>query len=80
MSRDQGIMERHARTCSGEPCTCTPTFKAQVWDASAGKRITRTFSTITGARQWREDARSGLRAGTLTAELARRSARPLTTG
>jgi hypothetical protein len=67
-SRDQGITERHARACAGEPCTCTPTFKCQVWDARAGKRITRSFTTITAARQWRQDAASALRAGTLTAD------------
>jgi integrase len=64
-----GITERHARRCPGpDACDCTPTFKAQVYDARAGKRITRTFSTITAARQWRQDAASALRAGTLTAD------------
>ena len=70
-SRDQGITARHARACAavdGDGCNCTPTFKAQVWDAGAGKRITRTFSTITAARQWRQDAASSIRAGTLTAD------------
>jgi integrase len=66
-----GITQRHARACpskSGGACGCTPTFKAQVYDARVGKRITRTFSTITAARQWRQDAASALRAGTLTAD------------
>jgi integrase len=64
----QGITERHARSCTASPCTCTPTFKAQVFDARVGKRITKTFSTITAARQWRQDAASAIRAGTLTAD------------
>jgi hypothetical protein len=43
--RDRGITERHARACAsnrGAECDCTPTFKCQVWDARAGKRLTRT--------------------------------------
>lgn len=66
-SRDKGISVRHARSCATSPCTCTPTFKGQVYDARAGKRITRTFTTVTAARQWRQDAASAVRAGTLTA-------------
>ena len=66
----KGITERHARSCRHRDgrCTCTPTFKVQVWDAKAGKRITETFTTITAARQWRQDAYAALRAGTLTAD------------
>jgi hypothetical protein len=63
-----GISERHSRLCAGSPCTCTPSFKATVWDARAGKRIIRSFSTITAARQWRQDAYAALRAGTLSAD------------
>lgn len=63
-----GISERHSRSCTGSPCTCTPTFKATVWDARAGKRIIRSFPTITAARQWRQDAYAALRAGTLSAD------------
>jgi integrase len=69
--RDVGISERHARSCparDGGRCCCSPTWQAQVWDARAGKRITRSFATITAARQWRQDASSALRAGTLTAD------------
>jgi integrase len=69
--RHQGITERHARACAsttGATCDCTPTFKAQVYDSRAGKRLTRTFTTITGAKQWRQDAASAIRAGTLTAD------------
>jgi hypothetical protein len=67
---EQGITERHARGCRHREsrCTCTPTFKAQVYDAKAGKRITKTFSTITAARRWRQDSYASLRAGTLTAD------------
>jgi integrase len=68
---DTGITVRHARSCparDGGNCGCTPTFQAQVWDAKAGKRITRSFTTITAARRWRQDAASSLRAGTMTAD------------
>jgi hypothetical protein len=67
---EQGITPRHARGCRHRDggCTCTPTFKAQVYDSKAQKRITRTFQTITAARRWRQDAASSLRAGTLSAD------------
>jgi hypothetical protein len=67
---EQGVTRRHARGCRHREsrCTCSPSFQAQVWDAQAGKRITRTSSTITAARRWRQDAASALRAGTLTAD------------
>jgi len=67
---EQGITARHARGCRHreDRCTCSPTFQAQAYDARAGKRITRTFPTITAARRWRQDAASTIRAGTLTAD------------
>ena len=65
-SSEQGITPCHARGCRHREtrCTCTPTFKVQVWDARAGKRITRTFPTITAGRRWRHDAIAALRRGT----------------
>jgi integrase len=70
-TRHQGITPRHARSCAvrkGGGCCCSPSWQAQVWDARVGKRITRSFTTITAARQWRQDASAALRAGTLSAE------------
>ena len=70
-SSDQGIATRHARSCPARDegrCDCNPTYQAQVWDAGAKQRITETFSTITAARRWRQDAYAALRAGTLTAD------------
>ncbi len=74
-------MPRAARAFGGHPadeagpcryregrCTCSPTFEAQVWDAHVGKRITRSFPTITAARRWRQDAYAALRSGRLTAD------------
>jgi len=69
--KEPGITKRHARSCpatAGGSCGCTPTFKAQVYDAAAGKRITKSFPNVTAARQWRQDAAAALRAGTLTAD------------
>jgi integrase len=43
-------------------------FQAQVWDAKAGKRISRTFPTRSAAKQWRHDAQTALRSGDLSAE------------
>jgi hypothetical protein len=70
MAGDRGITERHARSCRHREgrCTCTPSFKAQVFDAATGKRIIKTFPNVTSARQWRQDAYAALRAGTLTAD------------
>ncbi len=67
---EQGITARHARGCHYREtrCTCSPSFRVQVWDARAGKRISKTFPTVTAARRWRQDAYVALRAGTLTAD------------
>jgi hypothetical protein len=62
---------RHARSCpatDGGRCDCEPRFKAQVFDKQTGKRLTKSFATITGARNWRQDAASALRAGKLSAD------------
>jgi integrase len=66
---EQGITVRHARNCgarTGGRCTCTPTFQAQAWDARTNTRPTKTFKTITAARQWRQDAGSALRRGEMS--------------
>jgi integrase len=69
MSNSQGSAERHARTCDPKVrCTCTPTFQAHLWDAAAGKRIRKTFPTISAARRWRQDAVVAVRAGDLSAD------------
>jgi integrase len=67
---EPGITLRHTRGCRHREtrCSCTPTYQVQIWDAAAGKRMTRTFTTISGARRWRQDAYAALRAGTLSAD------------
>ncbi len=66
-----GIESRHGRSCpsrTGGRCSCTPTFQANVWDAKAGKRLRKTFSTRSAAKQWRHDAIAGIRSGALSAD------------
>jgi integrase len=70
MPATQGIDVRHRKSCPGhrdDGKCCRPTYQAHVWDANGGRRVRRTFSTITAARQWRTDAQAALRAGTMTA-------------
>ncbi len=62
-----GITVRHARSCSGEPCRCKPTYQAHVWSAREGKRIRKTFPTLAAAKVWRQDALPALRKGTMHA-------------
>jgi integrase len=65
-----GIEVRHARICrsrQGEPCDCTPGFRAFVWSARDERRIQKTFATEAAALMWREDARVDLRRGVLVA-------------
>jgi integrase len=68
------IEARHARSCTSKPsngggrCNCDPSYQAHVWDAKVAKRIRKTFSTRTGAKQWRHDAMSALRSGGLSAD------------
>jgi integrase len=69
--RTEGIAERHARDCcsrNGDRCNCKPTFQAQIYDAKSGRRLSKTFSTRTGARQWRDDAKVALRRGELSTD------------
>ena len=70
-TKTPGIEARHARTCrsreEGGRCNCQPTYQAHVFDRRTGKRIRKTFDTITGAKQWRQDAQVALRRGTMRA-------------
>jgi integrase len=43
-------------------------YLAVVWDKGAGRKITRTFDTLTGAKQWRADAIAAVGAGRLSAD------------
>ena len=64
-----GIETRHARTCrslGGGRCNCDPAYRASVWSARDGKRLRKTFTTLAGAKAWRQDAHVALREGTMT--------------
>src|SRR4051794_33579974 len=70
MARPTGIRPRHSRSCpsrEGKSCACKPTYEASVWSAREGKKIRKTFPTLSAARGWRADAQVGLRKGTLRA-------------
>jgi integrase len=65
-----GIRLRHGRLCpsqSGGACRCRPTYQANVWSASEGKRIFKTFPTLAEAKAWRAEAQVALRKGTMRA-------------
>ncbi len=66
-----GIKARHARTCQSIDrlrCTCSPTYQAQVYDAKAERRLSKTFPTRSAAKRWRQDAIVALRSGELSAD------------
>jgi integrase len=47
--------------------TSEPSYQAHVWDVATGKRLRKTFPTISAARRWRQDAVVDLRRGDLSA-------------
>jgi integrase len=66
-----GIRERHGRACAaptGGRCTCRPgpSYEAWAWSARYGKKIRKSFPTISAAKSWRSDAARDLRKGTMT--------------
>ena len=61
-----GIEARHARDCAVEPCTCTPSYRAWVYDRRTNTRIRKSFSgkgALAAAKGWRIDALSDLNRG-----------------
>src|SRR5947207_12471784 len=70
--RTEGVVVRHQRRCpavggTDNPCSCRPSFQAQVWAVRDRKTIRKTFPTLGEAQAWREEARVGLRRGELQA-------------
>src|SRR3954454_16749544 len=68
--RPIGIEIRHARSCatySGADCTCAPAFRAIVHSKRDGRKIQKTFPTLSAAQLWRQDALVDLRRGALRA-------------
>src|SRR5450759_2375289 len=63
-----GIRVRHARSCrsrDGARCTCSPAYQAQAYDSRTGRRVWRTFPSLSAAKLWRSDAQVALRRGTM---------------
>ena len=64
----EGIRARHSRSCksvSGGGCNCAPTYEAFVYSAREGKKLRKSFPTLAAARNWRADASTAVRKGTL---------------
>jgi len=81
-----GIDARHAKACASRAagsCGCKPTYQAHVFDARSGRRIRKTFPTLSAAKKWREEAVVALRRGLIrvsTSTTFRDAAEALVTG
>jgi Phage integrase, N-terminal SAM-like domain len=67
--RHEGIEIRHEATCrsrDGGRCTCSPSYRAKVYDGRSERYIKKTFRSSAEARFWRTDALAAIRAGTLS--------------
>jgi hypothetical protein len=63
-----GIRTRQARSCrsrDGGRCNCTPSYQAQAYDVRTGRQVWRTFTILSAAKLWRQDAQVALRRGTM---------------
>ena len=52
----EGIRVRHSRSCSSRDrgrCDCAPSFEAAAYAKRDGRKVRRTFATITEAKRWR---------------------------
>jgi hypothetical protein len=52
----EGIRVRHSRSCSSRErgrCDCIPSFEASAYARRDGKKVRRTFATVTEAKRWR---------------------------
>ena len=68
-TRNTGIEVRHSRKCGsarGAKCSCSPTYRAQVFSRRENRTIRKTFPSMAEAKAWRSDAQVALRRGTLT--------------
>jgi len=69
-STHTGIDVRHLKACATKNgrarCTCTPTYRAKVWDVRHEREIRKSFRSLAEAKAWRADAMSALRGGTLS--------------
>ncbi len=61
-----GVVVRHSRACrtaAGGVCSCSPSYRAWVYDRRAGKKIVCTFPNLDEAKAWRADAFGEVRRG-----------------
>jgi integrase len=58
------VHQRHCRHRTGR-CTCSPSYRVQVWDARARKLQRKTFRVKAEAITWRDDVRVAVRTGTI---------------
>jgi integrase len=75
MARHPGITVRHATGCAAPDdgsCSCSPSYRAEVWSQRDGRKIRKTCRTLAEAKAWRVDATREIRLGT------RRASAPLT--
>lgn len=73
MALPTGVRLRHQRGCkvdAGAACSCKPAYEASVWAPRDGKKLRRTFPTLSAAKGWRADAQVALRKGSLRAPTA----------
>lgn len=57
----EGIEVRHGARCAtreGRRCNCSPGYRVVVYDASSGRKVSKTFKAASEARGWRASARA----------------------
>jgi integrase len=67
--RHEGIEVRHESACpskGGGRCSCSPSYRAKVYDGRSERCIKKTFRSLAEAKAWRIDALADIRAGTLS--------------
>jgi integrase len=69
--RRAGIEVRHSTWCpastGGSRCTCSPTYRAEVYSSRERRKLRRSFDTLAEAEAWRREAKTALDRGTLRA-------------
>lgn len=66
----EGIRKLHSAKCAsrgGGRCGCQGGYEASVYSSRDGRKIRKTFPTITAAKAWRVDALAGVRRGSVRA-------------
>ena len=67
-----GVVTKHGRSCTsngGDRCRCRPAYQAWVYSPRDGRKIYRTFATVTEARAWRRDVGASVGAGRIRASV-----------